>query len=482
MGRRTPSNATAAVIVAPYKRTPRPPSVAVLTSDYVVVDEEGREWAPGTTPKEVRVWVDYDTVRALVNAGHGEALCWNGEEIRWRAAPLDRVGWQTRASDVSVLKLPFPDSTVQTLRGLARWRDWLEGYGASPTGTAGSAAWSLLRARLERTLFTGSGDRPRLVQTMGGRMLVGPGGQGSYKGNLCHLDLSAAYASTLAGISYGGVWHRRSQLPAKFHSRTPDWWALAGRPCYVHARVRVPKSLLYGPLIRRPRARMSALQLYVDQLMNVRYPTGETLQGLWTWQEIQAAEDAGCRLLRVDEVWVHLGGWQAFAPWWAAVEQGRRLPGFAGLLAKITGNALWGRFCMIPGVGTKTVRSVRKGRAQSRPVRTLGGQPPAHDLAEAVSGQVRARLYDAIVVAGERLVSAHTDGFWADGVGQEELPEGWRLKGRARRLDLIDPQTMRYWPRPADEREPFHVFAGKPPSEAPAAFDEAWAQLERSAA
>ena len=471
------------MIIAPYKRPPSPPTVAVLVDHQTVVDEDGKSWLPGLTPKDMRVFVDYDGVRRITNAGHGEALCWNAEEIRWRPArPAGEDGWHPRPTDVFVLKLPFPDEVELALLGLVKWRDWLERYGASPTGTAGSAAWSLLRARLEGTLFTGSGDRPPLVQTMGGRMLLGPAGQGSFVGDLRHVDMSAAYASTLAEMSYGGVWHRRSQLPSDFRGRPPEWWALAGRPCFVRARVRVPVRMAPAPLIRRPRARMSPMEAYVDQLMNVRYPSGVVMRGLWTQQELAGAEEAGCRIIEVTDVYVHLGGWPAFAPWWAAIAEGRRMRGFAGSLAKITGNALWGRFCMIPGAGRKTVRAVRKGRVRTRPVRQAGGQPPAHDLAEAVSGQVRARLYDAVRVAGDRLVSAHTDGLWAKGLDVSELPEGWRLKGRARRLDVIDPQAIRYWPRPSHEREPFYVFAGRPPMEQPAAFEAAWSELDDEAA
>lgn len=462
------------MIISPYKRTPTPPTVAVLTGDGVVYDEDGRTWAPSQTPPDVRVWVDYDTVRQLVLAGRGEALCWNGEEIRWRPTRQDPEGWTTRRTDVAVLKVPFPATVEATLQGLARWRDWLERYGAAPTGTAGSAAWSLLRATLNRTLFTGSGDPPPLIQTMGGRMLIGERGQGRYRGDLRHIDLSAAYASTLAQLSYGGRWHRAADLPV---SRDPEWWALGGRPVFARARVRVPGDLRPAPLIRRPRARMSQLQLYVDQLMNDRYPSGVTMTGVWTWQELEAAEHAGCRVLAVHDLFVHLGGWEAFAPWWDAIVVGRAGGGFAGLLAKITGNALWGRFCMIPGAGTKTIRTVKGSRVRSRPTRQQGGIPPAHDLAETVSGQVRARLFDAMRVAGDRLISAHTDGLWADGLGADELPPGWRQKGRASQLDLIDPQTLRYWPRPADERAPFHVFAGRPPLEQPTAFDEAWREL-----
>lgn len=467
------------MIVEPYRRTPAAPTVALLLPDGRVHDELGRDYPAAHLQQRyaaegVRCWCDYDTVRRLVADGHGEALCWNGEEIRWRPKAWDTAGWHVRPSDVAVIKLTFPQ-LGRALWGLGRWRDWLARWEAAPAGgTMGSAAWSLLRATLDRTLFTGSGDPPPLLQTMGGRTLIGPSGQGVYRGRLNHLDMEAAYASTLAGVCYGGRWHRQSDLPAR---RTPEQWTGEGRPLFARCTVRVPSNVTPGPLIRRPRRKMTPMELYVDQLMNDRFPSGTRLTGLWTWQEIQAAVDAGCRLVKVDDLWVHLGGWYPFARWWRAVQEGRQLAGLAGTLAKMTGNALWGRFCMTPGVGVKTIRSRKGRRTVERPAATTGGLRPSHDLAETVSGQVRAQLFQAVRLAGDRLVSAHTDGLWADGVEPAELGDGWRLKGHARRLDLIDPQCLRYWPYPSHELEPFHVMAGYAPAEQEQAFNRLWTIL-----
>lgn len=460
------------MIVHPYRRPPAPPTVAMLTDQGVILDEHGATWRPGEVPQHTVTWVDYDTVRGLLRAGQGEALCWNGEEIRWRHARLDREGWKARPSDVSVLKVPFPEDPRRALRALKEWRSWLAGYGASPTGTTGSAAISLLRATLEQPLVCTLGEAPPILQTMGGRVQLGSQGQGRFVGRLEQWDLPAAYASTIGGLRYGGRWWRMSDIPVQHE---PDWWARQGRPVFVQARVRI-HDVEYGPLIRRPRRRTSMMALHLDAMVRSRFPTAVTLTGLWSWPELEQAVNAqAARILALTDGYVHLGGSLVFGPWWQAIQDGRAMRGLSGVLAKMTGNALWGRFCMDVAVqGNRTIRAKEKGRRglQQRPVkRGKGGPRPAHDLAETVSGRVRAQLYQAMLEAGPRLLSAHTDGLWT--LALEHGPAGeWRRKQDARQIDLLDPQTLRYWPR--GRGEPEVVMAGRPASEAPEAFQRAW--------
>lgn len=464
------------MIVDPYKRNPEPPRVAALVRDergdgYVILDERGRAWEPDELPADMRVWGSYDLVHELVAAGHGEALCWNNEEVRWRHRRLDPDGWVQRTSDVAVLKLPFPEEPRETVRALAGWRTWLARYGASPTGTSGSAAWSLLRARLTERLWTTQPrpEVPPIAWTLGGRQELGPAGRGRFEGELEQWDMPAAYASEIGGLSYGGFWSSSRNLPKR--PLDAEWWAVDDRPVFARARVRIPAGLVYGPLPRRPRRRLSGI---AAAFVGVEYPVGCRLQGVWTWQELAAAVDAGCTIERMLEVWVHFSSGRPFGDWWHSVQMGREMPGLAGALAKTTGNALWGRFCMDARGGARTIRGRKGGRLEQRPVRSRGGIPAAHDLAETVSGRVRARLYRAMLAAGDGLVSAHTDGVWVD-AGQVGPPAGqWRRKGRARRLDLLDPQVLRYWPARVHELEPFHVFAGMPAEQAPRVFDELW--------
>ena len=470
-------NRPAHLVVDPYKRPPVPPTVCLLTPEGEVLDERGRRVSFDEWPDGYRCWTDWDTARGLVHAGRGEALCWNGEAIRWRHRRFEEE-WRNRPSDVSVLKVPFPGSPRETLRGLAAWRDWLAGYRASPNGTSGSAAWSLLRATLEAPLFCSFGERPRLVQTMGGRVEPGAAGAGAFEGRLAHVDLQAAYARELAELRYGGRWYASSDAG----SWSPEQYAAVGCPVFVSARVRLPGEE-FGPLIRRPRRRMTQLELVLSQAYEERFPRHGTIAGFWTWQELVAAELAGARIIEVREWWVHLATAWPFRRWWQAVEQGRELPGLAGLLAKMTGNALVGRFAMDSAVqGSRTIAS-RNGSLTARALPDRGGLPPAHDLAETVTGRVRAELGLLMHEQGANLLSAHTDGAWlaaepgwSNGARPGRLVAGeWRVKELARRLELVDPQTLRYWRR--GRARPHVVYAGVPAREAPERFEETWQRL-----
>jgi hypothetical protein len=449
--------------------------VALLDRDGRPVGEDGEMLSLDEWPAETTLFAAYDVVYDLVRGGRGEALCWNGEEIRWRHRRFED-GWRRRRSDANVIKLPFSGlkPSVQ-MAGFRAWRDWLASYGAAPTGTSGSSAWSLLRARLTAPLVTNAGERPPLRFTVGGRQELGPRGRGLFLGRLAHLDLPAAYASTLAGLRYGGVWLHTSDSEALKRYEGTD------NPVFVRARVRVPDGV-YGGLVRRPGRRpRSTLE---SVLLGNDYPTGRVLQGLWTWEELEAAERHGTRVLKILEGWVHRSGRYPFQRWWEAIQAGREMPGLAGQLAKVTGNALWGRFCLdVASGGKRTIRS-RNGEIVSRPLPARGQQWPAHDLAETVSGRVRARLYDLIMEVGDGLVCAHTDGAWimngGDASGKVQTSDreaaGWRLKEQARRLELLNPQKLRYWPRPPRRWEPAVVYAGVPAERAGVIFEREWGE------
>lgn len=460
------------MIVAPYKRRPERPRVCYLNPDGIVLDEAGDRVAWRTWPERARCWTSFDTARSLVLDGAGESLCWRGEEIRYRHERRDDGDtWRHRPTDAHVLRLDLcgvDDELV--LAALARWRTWLARHGAAPIGTVASCAWSLLRATLPWTLYTPTPAQgvPGVEFTIGGRQSLGAAGAGTYIGRLEHVDMSAAYARTLAELPYGGRW---TELP-----QPPTWRRLEQargserRAVFVRARVRVPE-LSLGPLPDRPR---DAGHPFLRLGIGPEYPVGCQLTRTWTLEELEAARDAGCRV-KLDRAWCHFaGGRRPFAPWWEAVEQGRRMRGLAGVLAKQTGNALWGRFALSSPRygGGRTIKS-RHGRATlSRPL-TCQEPLTAHDLAETVSGRVRAELYRVTSSWGDELLSMHTDGGWRFNASGAAAPEGWRVKDRGVRLDLLNPQTLRYWPAAG---EPRCVVAGEPSLYAPAEFERRWAE------
>lgn len=495
----------------PYRRRPVSPTVCWLTPEGDAVSEHGELLDLNDWPKGHRLWCSYETAFDNVRAGKGEALCWELEEIRWRHRRFED-GWVRRGSDAIVIRLPGLNDRPanEVLHGLVAWRDWLDSFGACATGSSGSSAYSLLRARLERKLCTGSGDRPPIGWTLGGRQTCGPRGPGLYTGSLVHLDMPAAYASTLAGLRYGGVW-------AEIEKHLLDRVAGSDHPVFVHAKLKVP-DVAFGPVQkrgRRPRSRSESLQLPPD------YPTGGSVQGVWTWEEIQAGLEHGCQLQRLLRAWVHHSGWHPFKPWWEAGLEGRRMPGLAGQLAKITLNALVGRFMMDAASGVRTIRSGKARELISRPLVSGPQMWPAHDLAETVTGRVRARLYHLMMEAQDGLISAHTDGAWlyetagageagasheadrataegdsgtsrvhvADpesssarrsarnteqGVVESSSYSDWRDDKRASRLELLNPQKLRYWRNPLPPWGPDTVYAGMPAERAEAAFQQEW--------
>lgn len=460
------------MLVRPYQRRPAVPRVAWLTAEGVPVDEQGERLRWSRWPAGTRLYASWDTVYRLVREGLGEALCWNGEEIRWRHAPPaggdGEYGWAGQPTDAHVIRYPFDESRGELiLEALRGWRDWLEAFGAAPTGSTGSSAWSLLRARLENDLWTRVGELPPLAFTSGGRIENGERGAGTYRGRLEHHDMPAAYASTLGALRYGGRW-----LDVTRWGRAPAWWAASGAPVFVRARVKLPEGMPHGLLLRRP-----TRGGYLAGLLEAGYPQQGQITGCWTWQEIELAERWGARV-SVLGIWAHRArpSQQPFLPWWQAIVAGREMGGLAGQLAKMTGNALHGRLAMDPAQrGERAVRSKGRKRLKHRRLPPRPAPPADHALAETVTGRVRARLTEAMLEAGPALVCAHTDGVWLEGrYGQEGAREGWRHDRTAGDLELLLPMMLRY--RPQGSPWWRYTFAGVPAGQAEPAFERVWAR------
>lgn len=456
--------------VFPYKVKPVAPLMAVLARDGEdALCEDGSRVALDELPKGYRVWGGWDHVTELWGDGHGEALCWRQRPVRWRhRTHTAEEGWVSRHTDVRVLGTDWPETDEAALEGLVAWRDWLAGHGASPMGSMGSTSWSLLRASLDKPLWTGVGEVPPIRYIVGGRQAM-PAEVGRY-GPVQHYDLPAAYASALGMMRYGGTWRA---VGAKYAYQMV---AHRGVLCFVRAQVSIPKDLPFGPLPRRPVNPPKRIEAMLS-FQASRYPRGKTIQGIWTWEEVAVAESMGCTA-KILNVWIHLtrDGYLPFLPWWRMVEEGRALPGFAGKLAKATGNALWGQFCLVPGE-ERTIDSWRGSRSSPKRQRReapLPGSSPHYcpDLAETLTGRVRADLFKCMIRAGdEHLLCAHTDGIWSQGTGWNP-PEGWRKKQSATRFDMLTPQFIRYHRKETAPAE--YIVAGAPATLAPAIFERMW--------
>ena len=457
------------MIVRPYKRFHKRKRVAFVDPEGQYVDESGEVLDPRELDSQYRCFCAWETARVLTLAGKGESLLWNGEHIRYRPFQFpDEESWNARPFDAYVLRVPMHERNEANLREIVRWRNWLHSYRAIP-GTMGGTSMSLLKARLNKSLYCSvQWDVSRLRQSAGGRITNGPFGPGDYTGQLTHWDLPAAYATEIGTVRYGGRWFStsdyRPHLDDVHRKRVP---------VFVRARVYVPKDLQFGPLPTRPRTPLHPLKAMLLQQSGKRYPTGKTIQGIWTYEELLAAEGVGCSA-KIIEAWQHSSPKDSpFRMWWAAVQEGREMQGLAGLLAKTTGNALWGMFAMDPSLrgstsihykpkGTKRIE-IRKPKPRPYPI-------PAVDLAEIVAGRVRARLYEAIISCGDSLLCAHTDGLWAN--GSVQLPGEWRAKDRATEMQLLDPQRYRYWAR----GKPSVIYSGVPIEQASDSFEKKWTE------
>lgn len=422
-------------MIAPYVRRPPVYEVGILRADGTV--------AGGAD----RVYVGHDRAHALLIDGGADAVCWNGDPIRLRVGGVEAI----------VLRVDPPASDDAFLAGVVTWRDWLADHGAA-VGSMGSAAWSLLRATLREPIRTSWGSSPPLRGVVGGRQVMGVR-PGRYAGELHHLDLRSSYPACIAELRYGGAWGVLQLDLAKIADL-----ARVGTLVYGAAEVRYPPGLTRAPLPRRPRSSPNAWRTF---LQPAAYPT-ERVRGFWTAPELIAAAEAGARV-KLRHAWVHAAEDRPFAGWWEVASAGRELPGFAGELAKITANALWGQLAI--STGERQVLSFRGGRRRVRSEPLKGaGRPRIFDLAEYVTGSVRARLFrELLVPAGDALLCAHTDGGWVR--GSLAQPQGWREKDRAEVLYLLNPQALAYVR--ADGRLVYR-FAGVPASKAADAFADLW--------
>ena len=220
----------------------------------------------------------------------------------------------------------------------------------------------------------------------------------------------------------------------------------------------------------------------------VRYPTEGSVVGLYTYAEIEQAIAAGCRAV-ILESYVHAGGDFVFSDWHDAIMEGRALPGFAGQLAKATGNALWGQF-VIDDRKRLTVQRWNGTYKQLHVQSSRGHQVRAWDVGEIVCGTVRAKLYEGmrevssmvepgVVIPADSgsspvppLICCHTDGMWVRDTGTT-LPDPWRIKSEAAELHVLDQQKYRY--REQGKRTFKTVFSGVPAARSEEVFQRLWA-------
>ena len=450
------------MIVAPYKtKAPRHVVGFVMPSGRVVMEDGSRRRIGDLPPNghptrwsSLRLYADHRTiVSRFAMRGHGELDMFGGKWFAWWPDPDHRV----------ILLKDDPGSGDDVLAGLVAFRDFLGRRGAS-IGSTGHSARSLLRATLTGPLRVGVGvEGPKgiMPDNVGGRQeSYLPAG---YFPAFRHVDLVAAYASTLGRLRYDpdSEWteHPGRELPN------------TQAPVIAKARIRFPSGLGVGPLPRR-------LRREAGEFDTRDWPIEGTMTGTYTADELRVAIGAGCDV-NVERVW-----WrtfdrahelQPFARWWQSIRAARALPDYAGHLGKMAGAALWGTF-----IGNDDLYRVHytenapdRWRVLRR--RAIDTRYIGYDLAELVTSRVRARLYRELIVpahAAGRLIGVHTDGgLVIDPPPRPELGRDWSTK-YAGRLEYVTPACYRY--KTGDEHRWSYVMAGVPDDQAAGTFADRW--------
>lgn len=445
--------------------------MAVLIDQDKILHEDGKEYRLEDVPKDTRIWSSWDHKVQHIwrDLKIGEVLVYSEDPIRWRKETKEEDhfwGTFSNAQDIYLLKTHhFPTNDIEALNAFMEWRDWIEEYGGKASGTVASVSWSIWRATLSKP-FVSPRDWPRAVKfPIGGRLVPCIEENSAWMGDFIQWDLQAAYSRKLGTIKFGGLESKWIEVKETSHYRE---LAAKGIPVYITARVWVP-GMRYGPLPER-RQKYSPFS-YIP----IRYWTNRQIYGTWTIQEIEQAELAGCTV-KIDRIWVHSGGELNFERWWLAIEDGREnLQGFARYLAKVTGNSLWGQFAF-----REKKRKIRwfgeDGKRDHRIIQPrLGNRPQSPELADQLSGQIRAELYEMIRLAEGGLMQANTDGAWVQNQDGWMPPDQWRIKNRARYMEFIDASNYRFWE--SDAEKPTYIMAGVPMDWQETLFEQTWSKI-----
>jgi hypothetical protein len=411
------------VIISGYKQPPpdRPVGL-VINPDYVIGEWNGKTW--DRIPNNAQLFLfNLAPFWRLYHDGNAAIRRWthlydNGNRRVHYPSSVIYGGF-----GLYTTREVFKDSTPEeSFNALVEWAEFLRSQGGGIASLTG-ASRALWKATLgNKTFKEYSKDIPSDRLLLGARQeSIGPG---SFPNVEC-WDIEAAYAHALGTLELPRSWkeyNAHSCFGSDSTKGVPDYG-------FVEATVEIPK-MAYGPLP-------------VRQNGAIRYPTDTLVKGIWTVFEIQAAVGMGCEISPISS-WSPNGRMvKPFADWWEAISYARtELSPLTRQLFKTSSNTFWGSFAMAGQTFEYTFGSSGLKR------RPIGGilRPLAPAISALVSGKVRSRLFSE-ALSKWPIISCHTDGvisltplmYPPNGTG----PGTWRLKQKARVIDIVGPQVMR---------------------------------------
>lgn len=418
------------MIAEPIKRlTPR--GVGIVTAAGLVIGDAGY-YPLSATPKHTVLYAhSHRAMWNLVRQGKGKARFWRNRYTKYH------IGGQPINSARDLFAGMEPEEAYESLRAV---RDWVELSGANMSSLGGTAN-SLWRASLQSRIIVASGRTPVPSEhlALGGRQEAFP----DVYEDAALWDMRAAYVSAMKDL-FVGARYRRYTRAGGFELRTPS--------AVGFARATVTRP--YGK-------RRSWGFLPVKNTMGrTVFPREREVEGMFDLQELRAAHKLGCNVV-MHEAWIAHGLRLPWRRWAEMIEEGRALPGNAGVMVKAISNTLWGTFAT-RGKGTWV--HYENGRPVSVPdVREFNS--PARAVAAHVASYLRARLLlEALYLNDAAAVSAHTDGVILLPGGHPIRRVGddigdWSMTTSVRNLTLLSPSMYSYLDSAGDKK---YVIAGTP--------------------
>jgi hypothetical protein len=378
--------------------------------------------------------------------------CWQAEVWRGKATSMTLDGTKTKVTslrgtldDAGTLSEQF-----QALDGVV---EWLAEQGVC-AGAISSMAWNLWRSTLTSKVELAFDAKIGRAALYGGRQEAREAR--SYQ-HMVALDISSAYPHSMGQRPYGGTMREVSNLT----QIDPTTAGIA------RAVVSIDPELPYPPLPMRVAQDMIQFQRGI-------------LRGTWTWGEIHAASQLGCKVT-IERSWAPNREVNCFGPWFDLVARGRGEVGAGAPLLKAISNSLWGMFGMT-GDDRGVVRWHDDLGQEPELVQKSSRRMPqascAHIAAETTS-RVRVRLL-AEGLYGDEVYPIHVD---TDGIivrkssaARRVVGSGigdWRIKTEMPRIELRGPQWYRYRCGPGcgrDHADWHYVAAGMTQSQAERAF------------
>lgn len=355
------------------------------------------------------------------------ALSWQLNTWRGRQTGMVHLPSGAKVTSLRQTLVTSPDPYADVEAVLS----WLSNYGVSP-GSISGMAWNLFRASLSRTVVISADAELGRSSFYGGRQQCST--PKVYKG-MQAVDITAAYPHAMATRDYA----------LSLREVSPQTFIDPEEPGIAVAKVYVPSDMPYGPVP----IRVDTIA-YGERVQAIQFPYG-VLNGTWTWCELDAAAQLGCKV-EVVKCFAPRRRADLFGAWWQMAQTGRSLPGNAPNLAKAVMNSTWGQFAMT-GEDRAQVKWTTDSGDTAYEVQLDDRKMPhryACHIASETTSRVRRRLLlEGLYGPTKPPVHADTDGIVVSASSEMPKDSGtgfgqWRKKETMTQLDLRAPQLYRY--------------------------------------